>query len=824
MQHSDRSRCDDRSDKAPPAGAPRRLPSAASAAPSAGLGAAPRLPGNHGMQRLLSAAAAQRSGPQRVLQAKLALGTVDDPLEREADRVAEQALAAPGPGAVADGMPPLVRRREAPMAAREGGVPASVERTLAGPGDALSPPLRHDMEQRFGHDFSQVRIHLGAAAEQSARDVDAQAYTVDRHVVFGAGRFAPGTQAGQRLLAHELAHVVQQGAGTLRRRYRLPELQGAVTGVGTGPMVNGTPAALFYPGSAANTTNRKALVVAGIHGTEASAIALGNEAASELGSGALVPDFHTLLVPRANPGSSRGTSNVPDLNREYGGTVASAEPIAGQLQAMATEFEPERILSIHAISTTALGGLFLDPIRSPGTTPAALTNAQQRADAYTHDARNQAAMTLTEGLVDSVRMSGATGAASATPGNTAGSLPIGSGPTSFPASRYPGSGAGASPYNLVYPEQNQVRSGPHGETSLGVWAAQLPFAPAVITLEVPGYAASPGGTNWRPFLPAVRRFLRLPAAAPATPAPAMPAPSTTPGSSTVPGTTLQRAPLSEADLAPQRGIPLAFMQEVYRRQVAIWTARGASYVHEVPGTDRVSLASGDVIAGRSVSVHRDIAAAVHNLLVDARADLTAAGSAAGDVDRLAVRSGYRSAGEQFSIWEHELARYYRDTFKARAALTGGEHGTAAAQHLADYINQRVFSPGYSPHQRGRTIDFSYRSAAEWPGAGHWAEADSSASGIATWTASWFYRWLRSHAGRYGFAENPAIREPWHWEWSPPRIGLRERLLRLLARLWRLLLRMLGRPVPPGDEGDEDTEPPAPAADDDAGAADRKPPR
>ena len=66
------------------------------------------------------------------------------------------------------------------------------------------------MEQRFGYDFSRVRVHAGMAAEQSARDLNAHAYTVGPNMVFGAGRFAPGTHQGRRLIAHELTHVVQQ--------------------------------------------------------------------------------------------------------------------------------------------------------------------------------------------------------------------------------------------------------------------------------------------------------------------------------------------------------------------------------------------------------------------------------------------------------------------------------------------------------------------------------------------------------------------------------------------------------------------------------------
>jgi hypothetical protein len=74
----------------------------------------------------------------------------------------------------------------------------------------MDPSLARDMGQRFGQDLSHVRIHSGAAAEQSARDVNARAYTVGNNIVFGAGSFAPNTQDGQRLIAHELTHVMQQ--------------------------------------------------------------------------------------------------------------------------------------------------------------------------------------------------------------------------------------------------------------------------------------------------------------------------------------------------------------------------------------------------------------------------------------------------------------------------------------------------------------------------------------------------------------------------------------------------------------------------------------
>ena len=66
------------------------------------------------------------------------------------------------------------------------------------------------MESRFGHDFSQVRVHRDAKAAESARAVNALAYTVGEDVVFGTGQYAPGSSTGQRLLAHELTHVVRR--------------------------------------------------------------------------------------------------------------------------------------------------------------------------------------------------------------------------------------------------------------------------------------------------------------------------------------------------------------------------------------------------------------------------------------------------------------------------------------------------------------------------------------------------------------------------------------------------------------------------------------
>ena len=89
--------------------------------------------------------------------------------------------------------------------------PPVVNEVLHSSGQPLGATVRGHMESLFGQDFSRVRVHTDARAADSARAVDALAYTVGHHVIFGAGRYQPTTPDGRRLLAHELAHTAQQG-------------------------------------------------------------------------------------------------------------------------------------------------------------------------------------------------------------------------------------------------------------------------------------------------------------------------------------------------------------------------------------------------------------------------------------------------------------------------------------------------------------------------------------------------------------------------------------------------------------------------------------
>jgi outer membrane protein OmpA-like peptidoglycan-associated protein len=89
-------------------------------------------------------------------------------------------------------------------------VPAIVHEVLNSPGQSLEPGTRTLMESRFGQDFSQVRVHTNDQAQRSARAVNALAYAVGNNVVFGTGQYSPHTLAGQKTLAHELTHTLQQ--------------------------------------------------------------------------------------------------------------------------------------------------------------------------------------------------------------------------------------------------------------------------------------------------------------------------------------------------------------------------------------------------------------------------------------------------------------------------------------------------------------------------------------------------------------------------------------------------------------------------------------
>ena len=157
---------------------------------------------------------------------------------------------------------------------------------------------------------------------------------------------------------------------------------------------------------------------------------------------------------------------------------------------------------------------------------------------------------------------------------------------------------------------------------------------------------------------------------------------------------------------------------------------------------------------------RDAALAARRLLEAFRKDLDADRKQHGERNML-VYTGYRSSLFQLEIWEHHFPGRYKATAKARARSRGGEHGKAAALLLAQYFGARTAPPGYSLHGRGIAIDFGCitRDGA-WIG--------SNGSFAKAWKKSFCFRWMKSHAKRFGFRLNESIDEPWHWEFHGAR--------------------------------------------------------
>lgn len=232
--------------------------------------------GNAALQRMYAAGS---------LQAKLKIGQPGDKYEREADSVADRVMRMPDPAIsrveekdetvqarpLADGMAPLMRKQpeeevkkkpemeeekpvqkkplqrkqeeeevrkqpekeEQPVQAKAGGhhsgggTPAVANglENIRGGGQPLSQASRAFFEPRFGTDFSKVRVHTGNNAAHLARSINAKAFTAGRDVVFGDGQYAPESNEGKRLMAHELTHVVQQGGKVSQGSKPAPAIQ-----------------------------------------------------------------------------------------------------------------------------------------------------------------------------------------------------------------------------------------------------------------------------------------------------------------------------------------------------------------------------------------------------------------------------------------------------------------------------------------------------------------------------------------------------------------------------------------------------------------------
>ncbi|MCY7272245.1 MAG: DUF4157 domain-containing protein [Phormidesmis sp. CAN_BIN44] len=163
---------------------------------------------------------------ESLLQTKLHISEPGDAYEQEADRVADQVMRMPEPiiqrqeDLEKEGKENVIRSKgvsypEMPTRSQSSEPVPSIHEALRFSGSPLDSQAREFMESRFGYDFSQVRVYTDERASSSARALGAQAYTLGKNVVFGAGRYQPETQEGKKLLAHELAHTIQQSNASI---------------------------------------------------------------------------------------------------------------------------------------------------------------------------------------------------------------------------------------------------------------------------------------------------------------------------------------------------------------------------------------------------------------------------------------------------------------------------------------------------------------------------------------------------------------------------------------------------------------------------------
>jgi hypothetical protein len=196
----------------------------------------------------------------------------DDPLEREADRIADAVIAGAPIGTVGSGAPDTAQRKCAECEAEEeeslrrkpngADVPAATGHSAAAAaagavsrgGQPLSPRERAYFQPRFGHDLSGIRIHTHDEAAAAARAIDARAYALGSDIAFARGEYRPDTGAGRHLMAHELAHVLQQDGDAT------PSIRRATYGTGTPPVFRGSTWAVVPQQERAHVDKAMALI------------------------------------------------------------------------------------------------------------------------------------------------------------------------------------------------------------------------------------------------------------------------------------------------------------------------------------------------------------------------------------------------------------------------------------------------------------------------------------------------------------------------------------------------------------------------------------
>ncbi|MCF2146268.1 M15 family metallopeptidase [Desmonostoc muscorum LEGE 12446] len=197
---------------------------------------------------------------------------------------------------------------------------------------------------------------------------------------------------------------------------------------------------------------------------------------------------------------------------------------------------------------------------------------------------------------------------------------------------------------------------------------------------------------------------------------------------------------------------LEFMQQVYNYHVKS-SAKKRPFVNDIPAAELAVIEGGHRAKISAAQSCRDLLAAARAALEQQQ---QAQVEQALSVKNITLISAYRSASQQFTIWQRNFPNYYRETASKRAGLSGGEHGQKAVAYLAGYISSLVAAPGYSLHNNGLAVDLGTRDKGVNLGA--------SKSQRQPWRQSWLFGWLTVNASQFNYYQNTSIDEPWHWEY------------------------------------------------------------
>lgn len=669
-------------------------------------------------------------------------------------------------------------------------------------GRSLDPEVASDFGHRFGHDFADVRIYTDDEAAEEAKSMRARAFTIGSDIVFGEGAWAPSTQAGRRLLAHELVHVVQNERAPSFARTPLDvshsmdaaeqEADRVADAVmmpdGVAPPIAETPRAVSrmpldvsqidrtinnaavvppslnpvdwilsigpqllghqqgeiafaanYPGSTPPTTQpaspvpaadtapvpidsglpvnahffpsgrlqskERALILGGFHGDEHPGWQIIEALITELSTpptGARPLFFHTMVVPRVNPGGiadelggvrfwrNRCNRQVVDLNRNFPPRGTKSTPCPNTEKApeqpevegvikLIRAFKPDRILSTHAITNPREAGVFADL----NTDPAAIALAQGMARTI-GDPDNRLANKLT-----------------------------------------------ATSFNPIYPKD---KPGPPGAGSLGAFGptasgGNIP----VITIEAPKFSAltATGPRSTEAFLRPTRAFLADPAVLDAQP------------DEDIIKDIDSMAAADRVKFLTGR-LPLA--DKIYER-IRLRVDTAVANLNKLGPPTPVKVVSGLRLYSQKVPG-------------------ATGGSPQAELvyNKFFLKGSYDSSSFPTS--------YFVDGDRSKGVDKTKWRGEKAAKRL-EIILQFSALPGASRHHWATDVDFNSTSSAEW------APAPSSTAkpgplfdlGV----------WLQANAARAGFAQaytpgrtSGYLEEAWHYSYMPLAVPLRQR--------------------------------------------------